>query len=129
MSARKPAVKGVSFGDGFDLCDKRGSDTNDAIGISEAGITPLTNHLGGACGGITDGSPLRFSCAIKPTPSIAKPQQTVDFVSQTETRLCIHGRHDPAIVHRARVVVECATALALCDMLAMRFGSDWLVTV
>jgi chorismate synthase len=122
-----PAVKGVSFGDGFDLCDKRGSQTNDPLCVTANGIAPLSNHMGGVCGGITDGSPLRFSCAIKPTPSIAKEQQTVDFKSHTDKTLTIHGRHDPAIVHRARVVVECATALTLCDMLAMRFGTDWLV--
>ena len=123
-----PAVKGVSFGDGFGLCDKRGSQTNDPLGLTGSGIAPLTNRQGGACGGITDGSPLRFSCAIKPTPSIAKEQQTVDFKAHTEKTLAVTGRHDPAIVHRARVVVECATAITLCDMLAARFGTDWLVT-
>ncbi len=123
-----PAIKGVSFGDGFALSDKKGSQTNDALGVTEAGIAPLSNHLGGVCGGITDGSPLRFSCAIKPTPSIAKEQQTVDFKTNTEKTLAVTGRHDPAIVHRARVVVECATAITLCDMLAARFGTDWLVT-
>ena len=123
-----PAVKGVSFGDGFDLSARRGSQTNDPLSVTEAGIAPTTNHLGGACGGITDGSPLRFSCAIKPTPSIAKQQQTVDFKNNTNKTLAIHGRHDPAIVHRARVVVECAAALVMCDMLAARFGTDWLVT-
>lgn len=122
-----PAVKGVSFGDGFDLSDKRGSQTNDALGVTDGHIAPLTNHLGGVCGGITDGSPLRFSCAIKPTPSIAKEQRTVDFKTNTEKTLAVTGRHDPAIVHRARVVVECATAITLCDMLAARFGTDWLV--
>lgn len=123
-----PAIKGVSFGDGFALSGKKGSQTNDALGVTEAGIAPLTNHMGGVCGGITDGSPLRFSCAVKPTPSIAKEQQTVDFKTNTEKTLAVTGRHDPAIVHRARVVVECATAIALCDMLAARFGTDWLVT-
>lgn len=122
-----PAIKGVAFGDGFALSDKRGSQTNDALGVTEAGIAPLTNHLGGVCGGITDGSPLRFSCAVKPTPSIAKEQQTVDFKNHTEKTLAVTGRHDPAIIHRARVVVECATAITLCDMLAARFGTDWLV--
>ncbi len=123
-----PAVKGVSFGDGFDLTNRRGSQTNDPLVATSAGIAPTTNHMGGICGGITDGSPLRFSCAIKPTPSIAKEQQTVDFKTNTNKTLAIHGRHDPAIVHRARVVVECAAAMSLCDMLAMRFGTDWLVS-
>ncbi len=123
-----PAVKGVSFGDGFGLCDRRGSQTNDPLAVTDGSIAPIANHMGGICGGITDGSPLRFSCAIKPTPSIAKEQQTVDFKTNTNKTLAIHGRHDPAIVHRARVVVECAAAMTLCDMLAMRFGTDWLVS-
>lgn len=123
-----PAVKGVSFGDGFALSDDRGSQTNDPLAVINGVIAPTANRLGGVCGGITDGSPLRFSCSIKPTPSIAKAQQTVDFKAVTDKTLTIHGRHDPAIVHRARVVVECATAMALCDMLAMRFGTDWLVS-
>ena len=122
-----PAVKGVSFGDGFALANMRGSESNDVLRTGKDGITPITNHLGGVCGGITDGSPLRFTCAIKPTPYIGKEQDTVNFQTNENTTLTIHGRHDPAIVHRARVVVECATALCLCDMLAQRFGTDWLV--
>ena len=70
--------------------------------------------------------PLLFRCAIKPTPSIFKKQNTIDFVKNEETELLIHGRHDPAIVHRARVVVDSVTALVLCDMLALRFGTDFL---
>lgn len=123
-----PAVKGVSFGDGFALSAARGSQVNDPLSVTDTGIAPLSNHMGGVCGGITDGSPLRFSCAIKPTPSIAREQKTVDFKTKTDKTLAIHGRHDPAIVHRARVVVECAAAMALCDMLVMRFGTDWLVS-
>ncbi len=122
-----PAVKGVSFGDGFALCSRRGSQTNDPLRVTDGVITPVTNRMGGVCGGITDGSPLRFSCAVKPTPSIGVEQQSVDFKNKTNTTLTVTGRHDPAIVHRARVVVECATALTLCDMLCARFGTDWLV--
>jgi chorismate synthase len=70
--------------------------------------------------------PIIFRTAIKPTPSIYKAQNTVDFVNMENRELVIHGRHDPAIVHRARVVVDSVTALILCDMLALRFGTDFL---
>jgi chorismate synthase len=70
--------------------------------------------------------PILFRTAIKPTPSIYKAQNTVDFDKKENTELIIQGRHDPAIVHRARVVVDSMTALILCDMLALRFGTDFL---
>jgi chorismate synthase len=70
--------------------------------------------------------PVVFRTAIKPTPSIYQEQNTVDFVKKENTELVIHGRHDPAVVHRARVVVDSMTALILCDMLALRFGTDYL---
>ena len=70
--------------------------------------------------------PIVFRCAVKPTPSIYKEQETVDFFRQENAALRIQGRHDPAIIHRARVVVDSVTALVLCDVLASRFGTDWL---
>lgn len=121
-----PAVKGVEFGEGFALADMRGSQSNDAFYIQNDKVITKTNHMGGVLGGITNGMPLLFRCAIKPTPSIFKKQNTIDFVKNEETELLIHGRHDPAIVHRARVVVDSVTALVLCDMLALRFGTDFL---
>lgn len=119
-----PAVKGVEFGDGFSLADQRGSLANDSFALQDGKIITKTNHNGGINGGISNGMPLLFRCAVKPTPSIYKEQETVDFLQNTEQKLTIGGRHDPAIVHRARVVADCVTALVLCDLLALRFGTD-----
>lgn len=121
-----PAVKGVEFGDGFAMADETGSGCNDRFSMDNGRIVTTTNHNGGINGGITNGMPLLFRCAVKPTPSISKEQQTVDFLQRENTTVSIKGRHDPAIVHRARVVVDSVTALVLCDLLAERFGTDWL---
>lgn len=121
-----PAVKGVEFGSGFAIADKRGSEANDPLRNTPEGIRTLTNHNGGINGGISNGMPLLFRCAVKPTPSIAKEQLTVNGSTGKDETLQIRGRHDPAIVHRARVVVDSVTALVLCDLLAQRFGTDWL---
>ena len=121
-----PAVKGVEFGDGFALSDLRGSDANDCFAVQDGRITTRTNHNGGINGGISNGMPLLFRCAVKPTPSIYKEQDTADFFRQTEKKIVISGRHDPAIVHRARIVADCVTALVLCDVLAQRYGTDYL---
>ena len=121
-----PAVKGVEFGDGFALADLRGSAANDSFRMSDGTIVTATNRNGGINGGISNGMPLIFRCAVKPTPSIFKEQDTVDFSAGTDEKLLLKGRHDPAIVHRARVVVDCVCALVLCDMLAQRFGTDFL---
>ena len=85
-----------------------------------------TNNAGGIIGGISNGMPIVFRCAVKPTPSIYKTQQTIDLNTFEETSLQIQGRHDPAIIHRARVVADSITALVLCDQLALRYGTDWL---
>jgi chorismate synthase len=121
-----PAVKGVEFGSGFTLVDLRGSEANDPLRNGPEGIRTLTNHNGGINGGISNGMPLLFRCAVKPTPSISKEQLSVNGTTGEDETLQIHGRHDPAIVHRARVVVDSVTALALCDLLSQRFGTDWL---
>ena len=122
-----PAVKGVEFGGGFALSDMRGSEANDAFRIRGGNIETVTNNNGGINGGITNGMPVVFRTAVKPTPTIHKTQQTVDFIKKENTELTVGGRHDPCIVHRARVVVDSVTAVALCDMLSERFGTDWLV--
>lgn len=121
-----PAVKGVQFGDAFDMADGRGSDYNDCFYISDNEIKTRTNHNGGVNGGIANGMPILFSCAVKPTPSIFKAQDTVDMFGKTDAVLELKGRHDPAIIHRARVVVDSVTALAIADLLITRFGTDWL---
>ncbi|MBQ4574454.1 MAG: chorismate synthase [Clostridia bacterium] len=121
-----PAIKGVEFGDGFALADMMGSSANDPFYAENGEIKTATNHNGGILGGISCGTPMLLRCAVKPTPSIYKEQQTVNFKTCENTPLQIRGRHDPAIVHRARVVVDSAVALVLCDALAMRYGTDYL---
>jgi chorismate synthase len=121
-----PAVKGIEFGAGFDIADMRGSTANDSMGMENSRVITKTNHNGGINGGITNGMPIVFRTAVKPTPTIFKPQNTIDFKTMTEKVLEPKGRHDPAIVHRARVVQDAATAIVLCDALVMRFGTDYL---
>ena len=121
-----PAIKGVEFGLGFGYADKKGSTANDEFTMVDGSVQTKTNNNGGVNGGITNGMPIVFSCAVKPTPSIFKQQNTVDFIKNEDAILNIKGRHDPAIIHRARVVVDSVTAITLCDLLATRFGTDWL---
>lgn len=121
-----PAVKGIEFGKGFEIADLKGSEANDQIKLENGKIVTVTNNNGGINGGISNGMPIIFRTAIKPTPTIFKPQNTVDFKTMTETTLEPKGRHDPAIVHRARVVQDAASAIVICDLLSLRFGTDWL---
>ena len=121
-----PAVKGLEFGAGFSIADMKGSEANDPLKTENGKIVTSSNNNGGINGGITNGMPIIFRTAIKPTPTIFKPQNTVDFGNLTDTVIEPKGRHDPAIIHRARVVQDAATAIVLCDMLAMKFGTDWL---
>ena len=122
-----PGVKGVLFGAGMDFAKMRGSEANDAFRMDDNGnVYTKTNNNGGVNGGITNGSPICFTTVIKPTPSIYKQQETIDFVANEEKDICIEGRHDPCIAHRARIVVDSLTAIALCDMLSCRYGTDFL---
>ena len=117
-----PAVKGVEFGEGFAMADKTGSEANDEPCLTDGRISMRSNNGGGADGGITNGMPLLFRTAVKPTPSIAMKQNTVDLAKGEETTVEIKGRHDPAIVHRAAPVVNAAAALVIADFIARRFG-------
>jgi len=110
-----PAVKGVEFGDGFECAKSRGSDNNDAYEVKDGKIVTATNHAGGILGGITNGMPLIFRVAVKPTPSIAKEQRSVRLSTMEETTVRVRGRHDPCIVPRAVPCVEAACAIAVMD--------------
>ena len=112
-----PAVKGVEFGEGFGAARLRGSENNDGFCVRDGKISTLTNHCGGILGGITNGMPLRFRAAVKPTPSIFRPQRSVNLETMEETTLQIQGRHDPCIVPRAVPVMEAAAAIAIYDAL------------
>ena len=112
-----PAVKGVEFGIGFGFADKRASEVNDQFEIKNGRVATLSNNNGGVLGGMTDGAPLSVSVAIKPTPSIAKKQKSVNLLTMENAELEIHGRHDPCIVVRAVPVIECAVALGLLDLM------------
>jgi len=120
-----PAVKGISFGAGFGFAQMYGSEANDPFGIEEGKVITKTNNNGGINGGISNGMPILFQTVIKPTPSISQTQESVNLETMEETELLIQGRHDPAIIHRARVVVDSVTALVLMDQLMERHGILW----
>ncbi len=121
-----PGIKGVEFGLGFGFADTVGSEANDPFIMKDGRVMTESNNNGGINGGITNGMPIVIRCAVKPTPSIYKEQKTVDLRSGEETTLTVEGRHDPAIIHRARAVVDAVCALAIGDMLVGRFGTDYL---
>lgn len=110
-----PAVKGIEFGNGFDCCDMYGSDNNDSFFIEDGKVKTKTNNHGGILGGISSGMPIRLKVAIKPTPSISKPQMSVNLRTMTEETLKITGRHDPCIVQRAVPAIEAAVAIAIIN--------------
>ena len=117
-------IKGVNFGRGVGFHSLLGSDANDEFKYENGRVVTATNNNGGINGGITNGMPIIFNCAVKPTPSIAKEQDTINFLTGENTKIEIKGRHDPAIIRRICPVVDSVCALALCDMLAQRYGTD-----
>ena len=119
-------IKGVEFGDGFGLAGLRGSRANDPFRLRDGRVVTETNRSGGVNGGITNGMPVIFNMAVKPTPSISRVQRTVDFVEGKEVELELAGRHDPAIIRRICPVVTALVSVVLCDQLALRYGTDYL---
>jgi len=119
-----PAVKGIDFGTGFALAAARGSEVKDEFCIEEGIIRTGTNHNGGILGGITTGMPILFNTVIKPTPSIAQEQESVNLQTNEPTTIKIKGRHDPCIVPRAAPCIEAATAIAILDAIIEREGTQ-----
>jgi chorismate synthase len=112
-----PAVKGIDFGAGVAFAYLRGSEANDPFVVRGGNIVTKTNHAGGINGGITNGMPVTFEVTLRPTPSIALPQESVDLRTGEEVELEIKGRHDPCIVHRALPAIEAAAALAAWELM------------
>ena len=120
-----PGVKGIEFGKGFEFASLYGSEANDEF-IYNEGIKTTSNNNGGINGGISNGMPIIIKTCLKPTPSISKEQNTVDLLKNKNTVIKIKGRHDPCIVHRARVVVDSMVAIGILDLLVQRFGYEWM---
>ena len=110
-----PAVKGLEFGAGFSVASMRGSQNNDPYEVRDGMPHPTSNNAGGSLGGISTGAPVLFSIAVKPTPSISRPQRSVDLTTMQEATLEVRGRHDPCVAARAVPIAEAAMALALLD--------------
>lgn len=119
-------IKGIEFGDGFGFADLVGSTANDNFRIEDNKVYTTSNHNGGINGGISNGMPILFKCAVKPTPSIAKEQLTIDFEKRTNETISIVGRHDPAIIRRICIVVTALSALTCLDLLALKKSNEYL---
>ena len=120
-----PAVKAVGFGAGEEFAALRGSQANDPLRTDGKTVWTTSNHNGGINGGITNGMPVVFSTAVKPTPSIYQEQDTINLRTNQPEKLVIEGRHDPAIFHRARCVIDAVAAIGLCDLMMGRYGYLW----
>jgi len=115
-----PAVKAVEFGAGTALASMRGSESNDPYRIVEGRVETASNNMGGVLGGVSTGAPIELTVTFKPTPSVSRPQQTVDLKTLKETTIAIEGRHDPCIVPRAVPVVEGVVAMVILDHMMQR---------
>lgn len=121
-----PAVKGVSFGAGFDITRKFGSEANDPFIVENGSIKTSSNNSGGIQGGISNGMPILFKTGIKPTASIGKEQKTVNFETKEEVSLALQGRHDPCIVHRVIHVINAITAYGVLETITRKEGTSWM---
>ena len=121
-----PGVKGVEFGEGFNIAKLKGSQANDEFYIKDNKIRTYTNNCGGIQGGISNGMPIIFRAAIKPTSSIGKIQNTIDINKKENTIIEINGRHDPCIVPRAVPVIDAVTAIVITDLLIDKEGRTWM---
>ena len=120
-----PAVKGVEFGNGFGCAALRGSENNDAFSYNDGSVITKTNNHGGILGGMTSSMPIVFRAAFKPTPSIAKEQDSININTAENVKLSVKGRHDPCIVLRAVPCVEAAAATAIYDEILMAKASGF----
>lgn len=118
-------VKGIEFGLGFDFANHLGSEVNDELQMIGGKVVTTTNNNGGINGGISNGMPLILRTVIKPTPSIFKTQNTINLDTMENDTLTLTGRHDPAIFHRARIVIDSMIALALLDLCIQKYGEDF----
>ena len=119
-------VKGIEFGLGFEFSNKLGSTANDQLYFENNLVKTSTNNNGGINGGITNGMPVVFNLAVKPTPSIMKEQNTINVETMENVKLELVGRHDPAIIRRMAVVIDSVVALVVCDLLKEKYGEDFL---
>ena len=126
MAFSVPAVKGHRVRHRFGFADQKGSEANDPFRMKGSNIVTATNHNAGLNGGISNGMPVVFRTVVKPTPSIYKQQDTVDYIAKQNAELSIQGRHDPCIVPRAAIVQTCAAALAVGDLLTAKYGMAWM---
>ncbi|MGB4672219.1 MAG: chorismate synthase [Bacteroidaceae bacterium] len=120
-------VKGIEFGKGFGFGAAYGSQVNDQLHSENGIIKTLSNNNGGINGGLSNGMPILFNLAVKPTPSISQSQRTVNLTTGENEIMELKGRHDPAIIRRICIVVSSLTAIVMCDMLALRYGTDRLM--
>ena len=117
-------IKGIEFGLGFNFANVKGSEANDEFVIVDDKVKTKTNNNGGINGGISNGMPIVFNVAIRPTPSILKEQNTINMQTKQNEKLTIQGRHDPAIIRRINIVIRCMCALVISDMLITKYGQD-----